>query len=354
MPTATRTASVALCLAFVIAAGCGGGPTAPSKAGTTIAGTVNVNGGGGGAGSAATALTVTVVGTNITATVEASGYFQLTGVPSGTIQLLFQGAVVNATAELSNVGDQSLIEIQVQVVDGTVVIVSEVRTNEKVSLCHRSDVGYHLISVSNSSEPAHRAHGDGKVGEPVPGEPTKVFNETCQAAGPSVQVEKSTDGEDADSAPGPTLPVGSAVTWTYVVSNTGTVALNNVVLVDDQEGAVSCPSPTLAVGASMSCTKSGVAGEGQYRNVATVTATSETGGVNVSDTDASHYFGKDPEDEAEGPKVTLCHKTGAGFYVQITVSVSAEPAHIAHGDGKVGEAVPGQAGKVFGPGCSVN
>jgi hypothetical protein len=51
--------------------------------------------------------------------------------------------------------------------------------------------------------------------------------------------------------------------------------------------------------------------------------------------------------------VQLCHRTGAGFYVLIDISVSAEPAHRAHGDAKIGEAVPGQEGKVFGPGCRV-
>lgn len=356
MSTRTRTLAVALCLALVAAAGCGGGPTAPSTAGgTTIAGTVNVNGGGAGPGSAATALTVTVVGTNLSAVVEASGFFQLTGVPSGTVRLQFQDAAVNATAELSNVGGESLIEIQVQLTDGTAVIVNEVRTNDKVSLCHRSaDVGYHLISVSTSSEPAHRSHGDGKVGEQVPAEPTQVFGENCQTVGPSVRVEKSTNGEDADRAPGPKVPVGSQVTWQYVVTNTGTVDLINVAVVDDEEGPVACPATTLAVGASMTCTKTGVATDGQYSNVATVTATSATGAVNVTDTDSSHYFGEDEDEDGDEPKVTLCHKTGNGSYHPITVSVSAEPAHRAHGDAKVGEAVPGQAGKVFGPGCSVN
>jgi hypothetical protein len=51
--------------------------------------------------------------------------------------------------------------------------------------------------------------------------------------------------------------------------------------------------------------------------------------------------------------VQLCHRTGAGFYVLIEVSVNAEPAHRAHGDGKIGEAVPGNAGKRFGAGCQV-
>ena len=49
-------------------------------------------------------------------------------------------------------------------------IVNESRSSGKVSLCHRTDNGeYHLIDVSVNAEPAHRAHGDAKVGEPVPG-----------------------------------------------------------------------------------------------------------------------------------------------------------------------------------------
>jgi hypothetical protein len=51
--------------------------------------------------------------------------------------------------------------------------------------------------------------------------------------------------------------------------------------------------------------------------------------------------------------VTLCHKTGNGKYVEINVSVSAEPAHRAHGDGKPGEAVPGLPGKLFTATCGV-
>jgi hypothetical protein len=119
---------------------------------------------------------------------------------------------------------------------------------------------------------------------------------------------------------------------------------------DDRGVSVSCPSTALAVGATMTCTGSGFAALGQYRNVGTVNAGS-TGG-SVSDSDASHYLGVSPTDDG-GPKVDLCHRTGNGSYHQISVSVNAEPAHRAHGDGKIGEPVPGQAGRVFGPGCSV-
>ena len=53
---------------------------------------------------------------------------------------------------------------------------------------------------------------------------------------------------------------------------------------------IGCPPTTLASGKSMTCTASGVAEEGPYRNVAVVTGTTSQG-QEVIDEDASHYFG---------------------------------------------------------------
>jgi hypothetical protein len=358
MAPVTRSLIVVVCLAMVVA-GCGGGPTGPSsRSGATIAGTVQVMGGAALApgASAASGLTVSIVGTSLSAAVESSGYFQIPGAPSGTIQLLFRDAVVNATVQISNVGSSQLVEIVVQVSGTSATVVSDERTESKVTMCHRTESGetgsYHSISVSQSAEPAHRAHGDGKVGDKVPASTAMVFDQNCQPSGPAVEIVKSTNGEDANQAPGPTVTVGNTVTWTYVVKNVGTVALSNVVVTDDRGVSVTCPGTTLAVGQSITCTATGVAVQGQYRNVGTVTASSST--VAVTDSDASHYFGRLPDDDDDdGPKVQLCHRTGSGSYQLIEVSVSAEPAHRAHGDAKVGEAVPGSPGKVFGGSCSV-
>jgi hypothetical protein len=353
MPMATRSLLVSLCLSIAGAAGCGGGsgaaPTAPSStggSGATIAGTVR-----GAGASAPSGMTVAVVGTGLSATVESSGDFQVEGVPSGNVQLQFKNASVSATAQIPNVVNDQLVQIQVQLNGSSASIVSEVRSNGKVSLCHRTESGtYQSIDVSVSAEPAHRAHGDAKVGEPVPGDLTKVFDQNCKPVGASVSIKKSTNGEDANDAPGPIVIVGSPVAWTYEVRNTGTMALTGIVVVDDRAVTVTCPQATLPVGQSMTCTGSGVATLGQYSNVGTVRA-NWTGGQ-VSDSDASHYLGVNPDTE-EGPKVQLCHKTGNGSYHLIEVSINAEPAHRAHGDGKIGEAVPGLPGKVFGAGCSV-
>jgi hypothetical protein len=373
MQIAKHLVTMAACLSFSFAAACGGSVTAPSDtsgsgggtSGATILGTVNGGGpasvttsataGVTGATAPAAGLVVTVAGTNLTATVDAFGRFEITGVPSGTVQLQFKNATVNATLPISNVGSDDLIQITVTVSGTTAALVSEERSTGKVKLCHRTDSGtYHEIDISVAAEPTHRAHGDAKVGEAVPGQTGKVFNASCQpvagADRAEVNIEKLTNGEDADSAPGPSIEVGKPVVWEYVVTNTGTVSLTGIAVVDDRGVSVTCPKATLAPGETMTCTGSGTATLGQYRNVGTVTAGSTVG--SATDSDASHYLGREADADT-GPKVQLCHRTGAGFYVLIDISVSAEPAHRAHGDAKIGEAVPGQAGKVFGPGCRV-
>ncbi len=149
--------------------------------------------------------------------------------------------------------------------------------------------------------------------------------------------------------------MGSPVTWRYVVTNTGTVNLTAITVVDDKGVAVTCGGQTtLGPASSMTCTGAGVAALGQYSNLGTVSANWATGtrSGSVTDSDRSHYLGIAPA-EVEGPKVTLCHRTGAGFYVQVSVSVSAEPAHRAHGDAGIGQSVPGQAGRVFTASCGV-
>ncbi len=51
----------------------------------------------------------------------------------------------------------------------------------KIDICHYSeeDGTYHMINVSANAESAHRAHGDGQVGDPVPGREGFEFDENC-------------------------------------------------------------------------------------------------------------------------------------------------------------------------------
>lgn len=114
----------------------------------------------------------------------------------------------------------------------------------------------------------------------------------------SLDLEKATNGDDADLPPGPTIPVGDPVSWTYVVTNTGDVALTDVSVMDDRVPGVLCPQTTLAVGESMTCTAQGVAVLGQYANLGTARGFDPEGQM-VEATDPSHYFCGE-EGEAEG------------------------------------------------------
>lgn len=107
---------------------------------------------------------------------------------------------------------------------------------------------------------------------------------------PSISLEKLTNGEDADTPPGPQVEVGSTVLWTYVVTNTGDTVLTDIRVTDDRGVTVTCPKTELQPAESMTCTASSMAVAGQYANVGTAIGT-PTVGPDVTATDPSHYFG---------------------------------------------------------------
>lgn len=107
----------------------------------------------------------------------------------------------------------------------------------------------------------------------------------------TITIEKATNGEDADLPTGPEIVVGDPVTWTYAVTNTGEVTLNNVTVTDNQGIIVNCPLTMLTPSQSMTCIATGIATVGQYANIGSVTGTPETGGPPVTDSDPSHYIG---------------------------------------------------------------
>lgn len=113
-----------------------------------------------------------------------------------------------------------------------------------------------------------------------------------QAAGPGIRVDKLTNGAAADLPPGPSIPVGGKVEWSYVVTNTGDTQLDGIEVTDSDGVTVSCPGDHLEPGESMTCTASGKAVACQHANTATVTGTPPSGGP-VSDRDTSHYYGEE-------------------------------------------------------------
>lgn len=123
----------------------------------------------------------------------------------------------------------------------------------------------------------------------------------CLTAPAFVAIEKSTNGVDADNAPGPYIEVGESVTWDYFVRNTGGRTLYNIQVTDDQEGAI-CTIPQLDIGQSnvdvgVTCQETGTPASGQYANMASVTGNDSPdgeSGTEYSDSDPSHYYGYTP------------------------------------------------------------
>jgi hypothetical protein len=115
--------------------------------------------------------------------------------------------------------------------------------------------------------------------------------------GPDIDIEKHTNGVDADSPPGPYISINGTVTWTYYVTNTGAVNLTGIVVTDDHLGVTPVymggddgdgklnPSETWIYQAI------GTAEAGQYANVGTVTGTPPVG-PDVTDSDPSHYYNR--------------------------------------------------------------
>lgn len=103
---------------------------------------------------------------------------------------------------------------------------------------------------------------------------TGVDESHYYGANPKVEIEKATNGIDADEAPGVNVAAGTDIEWTYVVANTGNTALANVHVTDDQGVVVSCaggnPIALMRPGQKVTCSGNGVAEPGQYKNIGQV------------------------------------------------------------------------------------
>lgn len=120
------------------------------------------------------------------------------------------------------------------------------------------------------------------------------------ADAPVVDIELSTNGVDADTPEaGPELADGEAITWRYVVTNTGNVDLINLIVTDDRVGGI-CTGAQLAIGQSFECLREGVAGTDPSALVSTVVGDS-VDGQTVTDRDPTHH---QVPDEVEGIVIT--------------------------------------------------
>ncbi len=163
------------------------------------------------------------------------------------------------------------------------------------------------------SEPLNPVTGAPALEDPEDEDPSHYIGIDPE---PAIDIEKDTNGAQSDEAPGNPIVAGAAVTWTYVVANTGTVALADATVTDidstgasvvvdcdiDGDGALDGTNviPLLVPGGSVTCESTGVAGPGPYSNNASVSGnmTLPTGDCVCDPTDPSTWP-TDPADYAE-------------------------------------------------------
>jgi LPXTG-motif cell wall-anchored protein/uncharacterized repeat protein (TIGR01451 family) len=133
--------------------------------------------------------------------------------------------------------------------------------------------------------------------DPVGGTPADDDTSHYYGVDGGIEIEKYTNGQDADTGTGPLVPVGDTVNWTYEVENTGNTPLSGVTIADNQ-GVVPVFSNgddnngLLDPGELWVYKASGLATAGQYTNIGTVNSADPVGGTPADD-DTSHYYGVD-------------------------------------------------------------
>jgi hypothetical protein len=196
---------------------------------------------------------------------------------------LVAGAGIGWTYVVTNAGDVRLTAVSVSDDQGLAVT------------CPRSllEAGESMTCSAASVATAGEHRNVATAGGTPPVGPAVTATDPAHYVGrtAAIDVEKLVNGQDADASPGPSLLVGSAVLWSYVVTNTGEVALANVGVTDNRGVALTCPKTELAAGESMTCTASGTAVAGQYSNLATASGT-PAGGATATDQDPANYFGQ--------------------------------------------------------------
>ncbi|TDT16750.1 putative repeat protein (TIGR01451 family) [Ilumatobacter fluminis] len=200
---------------------------------------------------------------------------------TGTGPFVALGGSVTWTYVVTNTGNTDLADLAVvDSVEGDVCTIEFLAIGESTTCELALEDGSTLVgqyeNTGNVTGQPVDQQGNPII-DPVTGEPEPPIGDSDPShyfgAEPAIDVEKSTNGVDADEAPGPVVPIGDVVVWEYVVTNTGNVALTNVVVTDDLEGEI-CVIDLLLVGASETCELTSFATvDGQYANVADVVGT---------------------------------------------------------------------------------
>ena len=145
----------------------------------------------------------------------------------------------------------------------------------------------------------HTNTGTVTAQDPAPAPPSPTTTRPTTSATPRHQHRQVRQRPGRDSPTGPHVAVGSTVTFTYVVTNTGNVPLANVVVTDDKLGPITSLSgdtnsdSLLDLTETWTYTKTATALAGQQTNLGMVTANDANNppGSTVTDNNSANYFG---------------------------------------------------------------
>ncbi|RNI11419.1 DUF7507 domain-containing protein, partial [Methanohalophilus portucalensis] len=207
------------------------------------------------------------------------------------------GGDVVWTYNVTNTGNSNLTDIVVQDnVTGVTPAYVSGDTNDDDTLEPGEVWMYNATGVAEEGQYANIGNVTGT--DPTDAEVTDEDPSHYFGLNSSIDIEKATNGVDADDPTGPTIDEGNTVNWEYVVTNTGNVNLTNIIVTDDQgeipefQGSNINDDNILEPGEVWTYTATGTAGIGQYANIGNVTG--EHNGDTVTDEDPSHYFGEEP------------------------------------------------------------
>jgi len=206
------------------------------------------------------------------------------------------GGTVTWNYQVSNPGDVALAEIQVTDSDASVTPVYQSGDDGNSLLDPGETWIYSATATAVPGQYQNVGTATGRYQEQTltASDPAHYFG--GQAA---IGIKKSTNGEDANEQPGPYITPGEAVTWSYLITNLGNVAISNLLVTDSESNVTPAylsgddGDGMLNPGESWLYQASGTALAGQYGNVGSVYGT-DIFGQPVTASDASHYFGPSP------------------------------------------------------------
>ncbi len=222
------------------------------------------------------------------------------------VPIVAPGSTVTWTYQVTNTGSVDIVTIDLEDDQiGPITVADRVSgdTNNDNILNPGEVWTYERTGIAVTGFYNNQARVEGFAGSGLSDVDTDSSN--YRGATASIDIEKFTNGNQADlptDADVPNITVGSNVTWTYQVTNTGSIELTNIQLVDSVEGTITTITDmgngdtTLDVGEVWTYAQTGTALAGAYENSGTVSGLAEgldpvARNTTVTATDLSHYFG---------------------------------------------------------------